>query len=108
MANPTVRPDVRLKDGPMQPVQCTACGALVTARKSSWDQTSVQWNGDALARCLERGRTPHDSDRPNRQAFVGCTALTDALREAAVAGRLDVQSGEPLKTNPDAAETGDE
>lgn len=100
----TVRPDVRLDDAPMQPVSCGACGATVTARKSSWAQTSVQWNTEALAQCLERRASHPDSDRPNRQAFPGCTALTEALREAAVRGRLDVQSDEPLRTNPDARE----
>lgn len=88
----------------MQPVGCSACGAEVLARKSSWDQTTVQWTGPALERCLERRTTeggPERSDRPNRQAFPGCRALREAVREAAVRGVLDVQSGEPLKTNPE-------
>ncbi|MCX6401481.1 MAG: hypothetical protein NTX33_16320 [Propionibacteriales bacterium] len=94
------RPDVRLEDAPMQPVDCPSCGAQVTARKSSWDQTTVQWTSPALAQCLERRRAVEESDRPNRRAFPGCPALREAVREAAVRGILDVQSGEPLKTNP--------
>lgn len=101
---PAIRPDVRLADGPMQPVTCAACAAVVTVRKSSWDQTSIQWTGDALRRCRERQATTTGSDRPNRRAFPGCAALTAAVREAAVAGDLDVQSSEPLKTNPDRPE----
>ncbi|WP_418063538.1 ferredoxin [Pimelobacter simplex] len=98
------RPDVRLATAPMQPVACGTCGAEVLARKSSWDQTTVQWDAAALAACAER-RTPNGaaapSDRPNRNAFPGCDALRASLRAAAVAGTLDVQSGEPLKTNPE-------
>lgn len=94
------RPDVRLEDAPMQPVDCAACGAQVSARKSSWDQTTVQWTSPALGQCLERRGAVEDSDRPNRRAFSGCQALREAVREAAVCGLLDVQSGEPLKSNP--------
>ncbi|MBU2698594.1 hypothetical protein [Pimelobacter sp. 30-1] len=99
------RPDVRLESAPMQPVGCGTCGAEVLARKSSWDQTTVQWNTAALARCPERRTTQGAavSDRPNRNAFPGCAALRASLRAAAVAGTLDVQSDEPLKTNPEAA-----
>ena len=32
------------RDAPMVPVACRRCGAAVLARKSSWDQTSVQWS----------------------------------------------------------------
>jgi hypothetical protein len=87
----------------MQPVSCETCGAGVTARKSSWDQTSVQWTADALERCLEHAAPVEGSGRPNRTAFAGCAALRASIREAAVRGTLDVQSDEPLKTNPDRA-----
>ena len=74
----------------------------MTARKSSWDQSTVQWTAEALARCTERSRSPEASERPNRNAFAGCAALRASIREAAVRGTLDVQSDEPLKTNPEA------
>jgi len=100
-----VRPDVRLETAPMQPVTCEACGAAVTARKSSWDQTTVQWTAAALAACAERAdRPPAATDRPNHQAFAGCGRLRDAVREAAVRGDLDVQSDEPLPRRTDAEE----
>lgn len=99
---PVVRPDVRLESAPLQPVACGACGAEVLARKSSWDQTTVQWTAEALNKCAERREPAEPSDRPNRNAFLGCGALRESLRAAAVAGRLDVQSDEPLKTNPEA------
>lgn len=82
----------------MQPVTCGACGASVFARKSSWDQTTLQWNAQALSMCLERGDIAV-SDRPNRQAFEGCSAMRAAIRAAAVTGSLDVQSDEPLLAN---------
>lgn len=94
------RPDVRLENAPMQPVACGTCGATVAARKSSWDQTTLQWTAAALAACAERRTTAVGSDRPNRNAFAGCSALTASVRAAAVAGNLDVQSDEPLPTNP--------
>lgn len=86
----------------MQPVGCGTCGATVLARKSSWDQTTLQWTAAALATCAERRTTTAGSERPNRNAFTGCSALTAAIRAAAVAGQLDVQSDEPLPTNPEA------
>lgn len=99
---PAPRPDTRLEDGPMRPVSCGTCGAQVLARKSSWDQTSIQWTAEARTRCAERA-VPHPVEpRPNRNAFPGCAALKAAVREAAVRGELEVQSHEPLKTNPEA------
>ena len=50
----SVRVDNRLDETPMMPVTCRNCGARVLARKSTWNQTSVQWNADATARCTER------------------------------------------------------
>ena len=98
-----VRPDNRLVDGPMTSVACTTCGATVEARKSSWEQTTVQWHDDAVARCLER-RASSPRPGPNGAAFPGCQALRDSIREAAVRGELAVQDGDPLPTNPDHPE----
>ncbi|MCD4532892.1 hypothetical protein LRP67_02180 [Nocardioides sp. cx-169] len=87
---PAARDDVRLEDGPMRPVGCTACGAEVTVRKSSPEQTSIQWSAAALRRCHERSASRPTSDRPNRQAFDGCAALRDTVREAAARGQVEV------------------
>jgi len=98
---PGWRPDNRLEDGPMVPVSCQACGAQVEARKSSWEQTTIQWSDDAVERCLERrASTPRPG--PNGETFAGCEALRASLREAAVRGELPIQDGEPLKENPAA------
>ncbi|MFI1567945.1 ferredoxin [Streptomyces sp. NPDC020490] len=86
-----VRPDNRLLDAPMVPVSCGACGARVEARKSSWEQTSIQWHAEALRSCAER-RAAGCGERP--ASFTGCRSLTTAIGEAAVRGRLRVQSEE--------------
>lgn len=96
------RSDVRLETAAMQPVACAACGAQVLARKSSWDQTTLQWNAEALAQCAERRTAEQASLRPNHNAFAGCSALRAAIRVAAVQGDLEVVSDEPLPTNPEA------
>lgn len=75
--------DNRLIETPMTPVRCATCGAGVLARKSSWQQTSVQWNADAVSRCRELGdTTPHGPSLP------GCERMREAIRDAAIAGRI--------------------
>lgn len=98
-----VRPDNRLADGPMTQVACLTCGAHVEARKSSWEQTSVQWHADAVERCLER-RASSPRPGPNGAAFAGCQAMRESIGQAALRGELTVQDGAPLPTNPDHPE----
>jgi hypothetical protein len=85
-----VRPDNRLADSPMVPVACRRCGASVLARKSSWNQTSVQWNAEASARCLERRDAENLAAHTARGLFLGCSALTDAIVDAVCQGDLPV------------------
>ncbi|KMO82776.1 hypothetical protein [Mycolicibacterium chlorophenolicum] len=86
----TVRPDVRLADAPMTPVVCQQCGACVEARKSSWNQTSVQWTSAAMSRCVER-RTAAQVDNPHgTPVFLACSALAEAIRRDAVSGTLAI------------------
>lgn len=75
------RPDNRLADAPMVPVMCRRCGAGVAVRKSSWNQTSVQWSAAALGRCEERC---------GPGVFFACTALTDSITDAVRRGELPV------------------
>ncbi|HEX5567009.1 MAG TPA: ferredoxin [Streptomyces sp.] len=91
------RHDDRLLDAPMQPVRCTACRARVEVRKSSWDQTSVQWNQDASRACLER-RAHLPASGPNGGIFPGCSALREAVREAAARGDITVQEPDPQES----------
>ncbi|MFF8596451.1 ferredoxin [Streptomyces sp. NPDC015220] len=82
-----VRQDNRLLEEPMAPVTCGTCGAEVEARKSSWEQTSVQWHAGALASCAERRAAAAGPGT----VFTGCRALARAIGEAAVQGRIRVQ-----------------
>ncbi|WP_406448201.1 ferredoxin [Streptomyces sp. NBC_00876] len=78
--------DNRLTDAaPMRPLACERCAAQVLVRKSSRQQTSVQWNGRAVALCAERG----GSDA----AFQGCGSLRDTIREAALRGTIALVDG---------------
>jgi hypothetical protein len=77
-----VREDNRLDEMPMMPVACRNCGARVLARKSSWNQTSVQWNADATARCAERAEAQKISVPGSRGVFLACSALRDSILAA--------------------------
>ncbi len=89
----SARTDARLVDMPMAPITCRECGARVLARKSSWNQTSVQWDACAMARCAERreaGRTTED----RRGLFLTCSALKQSIEAAVAAGELSVVRAE--------------
>ena len=74
----------------MMPVVCRSCGAQVLARKSSWIQTSVQWNADATARCAERREARKMPMPGNRGVFLMCTALSESICDAVRSGELCV------------------
>jgi hypothetical protein len=86
----TVRPDNRLADSPMVPVTCRRCGACVLARKSSWNQTSVQWNAEAQKSCLERRDAQHLAAHSARGLFLACSALSETIVDAVRTGDLSV------------------
>lgn len=85
-----VREDNRLDEMPMVPVACANCGARVLARKSSWNQTSVQWNADATARCAERADAQKIATPGSRGVFIVCSALSAAILDAVRRGDLSV------------------
>ncbi|WP_190264293.1 ferredoxin [Glutamicibacter nicotianae] len=70
----------------MQQVSCTECLAKVQVRKTAWEQTSIQWTGEALELCRERPACP--SGGMPRDQFVGCETLRAALRDATARGSL--------------------
>jgi len=86
----TLRPDNRLADVPMTPVRCSRCASRVLVRKSSWDQTSVQWDSAAVQGCIERSKAERVEDRGRTEPFLGCAALGDSIVEAARHGDLAV------------------
>jgi len=85
----TVRPDNRLADAPMVPVSCQRCTASVLVRKSTWDQTSVQWSAQASAQCLER-REAQKLAGHGYGVFLACSALRDSISMAAGKGALPI------------------
>ncbi|SPM42814.1 hypothetical protein BN973_03003, partial [Mycobacterium numidiamassiliense] len=85
-----LRQDNRLDEMPMMPVACRTCGAQVLARKSSWNQTSVQWNADATARCAERRDAEKISAHAGRAVFLVCSALSGSIFDAVRHGDLSV------------------
>ncbi|MDN5892810.1 MAG: hypothetical protein L0H93_02190 [Nocardioides sp.] len=97
----SVRPDNRLDDGPMHQVTCAACSALVQVRKSSFEQTSIQWSDDALDTCVER-RAASPRPGPNGETFSGCQSLRESIRGAVEHGDLPVQDDTPTPVNPEA------
>ena len=74
----------------MVPVQCRNCGARVLARKSSWNQASVQWNADATARCAERAEAQQISAPGSRGVFLACSALSESILDAVRHGDLSI------------------
>ncbi len=86
----TVRPDNRYADSPMVPVACRRCGACVLARKSSWNQTSVQWNAAASAQCDERRDAENLAPYSALGLFLACSALSDSIIDAVRHGDLPV------------------
>jgi hypothetical protein len=88
--NSSVREDNRLDEMPMVPVVCRNCGAHVLARKSSWNQTSVQWNAEATARCAERAEVQKVSAHADRGVFLACSALSESIADAVRHGDLSI------------------
>ena len=86
----SVRTDNRLDEMPMAPVTCRSCGARVLVRKSSWNQTSVQWNADATARCAERAEAQKMSAPGSRGVFLVCSALSESILDAVRHGDLAI------------------
>ncbi|WP_066896846.1 ferredoxin [Mycolicibacterium houstonense] len=84
-----VRQDNRLEDAPMLPVMCRRCGACVQVRKSSWNQTSVQWSAAALGHCEERC-TAAQLFGHGGGLFLACSALSGSIAAAVRSGALPV------------------
>lgn len=86
----SVPADNRLDEMAMMPVTCRSCGARVLARKSSWNQTSVQWNADATARCAERAEAQKIPAPGSRGVFLVCSALSQSIVDAVRQGELSI------------------
>ena len=95
----TVRSDNRLAEIPMRPVQCRRCTADVLVRKSSWNQTSVQWDRASMAVCAERADGQHLGANGDRPLFITCSALQEAIGDAVCHGQIPV-GGESVESDP--------
>lgn len=84
-----VRTDNRLQDLPPVPVRCSRCAAEVLVRKSSWQQTSIQWNAQAAARCPQR-RQADELDKHGGGVFLSCSDLRNSIDEAVDNGTLRI------------------
>ncbi|MDI3422183.1 ferredoxin [Streptomyces luteolus] len=81
--------DNRLTDGaPMRPVSCGQCGSRVLVRKSSWQQTSVQWNSEALRGCREHIAATSGPAAP--AGLETCHALVATIRAATLNVTIEV------------------
>ncbi|KKF02246.1 hypothetical protein [Mycolicibacterium obuense] len=85
----TVRPDNRLADAPMVSLTCRRCRADVQVRKSSWNQTSVQWTAAASQLCQERCQAAQLEPHGGR-LFLTCSALAESITSAVRSGSLSV------------------
>jgi hypothetical protein len=56
----------------------------VLVHKSSWQQTSIQWDTEATARCLER----RDWAAAAQRLFLVCSKLRDSIEAAARSGAI--------------------
>jgi hypothetical protein len=86
----TLRADNRLADAPMTTVQCERCAAGVMVRKSSWNQTSVQWNSGALAGCGERDDAARLAVYGGDGLFLECSALSASIVRAVRRGDVQI------------------
>ncbi|PND55430.1 ferredoxin [Mycobacterium sp. ENV421] len=88
-----MRRDNRLDDAPMVPVTCGRCGAGVQVRKSSWNQTSVQWSESAFSRCEERCTAAQLTGESRPGLFLACSALKASIAAGVHAGTVPVVDG---------------
>jgi hypothetical protein len=85
----SIRTDNRLLDSPLVSVSCRRCGAEVLTRKSTWQQTSIQWDAEAMASCPQR-REAEALKQHGRGLFLVCSELRDSIEDAARRGRLPI------------------
>jgi hypothetical protein len=91
----TSRPDTvadqrsYLEDG-LRELVCDGCGALVRVKKSSPQQTSVQWTTRAVRQCAEF--TARVALGETTALVETCTTLRDSIDRAVRDGRLEAHA----------------
>jgi hypothetical protein len=84
-----IHADDRLADLPMTPVECQRCHATVQVRKSSWQQTSVQWDEAGARTCPER-RSSLSAGGIREADFFTCAGLRESIAQAALSGTISL------------------
>jgi hypothetical protein len=92
--------DERLADLPMTPVECRRCHAVVRVRKSSREQTSIQWDTDGVRACRERSVPGRGGLR--EADFVTCAGLRESIAQAVRSGQVPLADG----SGPDGGASG--
>lgn len=71
------------------------CTARVLVRKSSWEQTSVQWNAASLQLChLRREAVPVERRAESTTLLLqGCEELRESISAAVARGELPILEG---------------
>jgi hypothetical protein len=98
--------DERLDDLPMMPVECARCQAVVRVRKSSWEQTSIQWDDAGVRACVERGRVNLGGVKADD--FITCAGLREAIEAGAKSGSIPLADDSPLNGGGPAGATAEE
>jgi hypothetical protein len=88
---PAVSADQRLYlDAGLRQLACHGCGALVRVKKSSPQQTSIQWTTRAVRECAEFSARVALGETT---ALVdGCTTLRETIERAVREGRLEAHA----------------
>jgi hypothetical protein len=97
-----IRPDDRFADLPMTPVECQRCHATVQVRKSSWQQTSVQWDEAGARTCPER-RSSLSRGGIRDADFFTCAGLRESIAQATLSGEIPLAEGSVPRGGPAGA-----
>ncbi|MFD1812705.1 hypothetical protein [Rhodococcus gannanensis] len=81
----------------MQPLECDACGACVRVLKHSWEHTAVQWDETSQRTCREIDTWTGREGRPGAPV-MRCESLSASIHRAALDGRIDITSEDPVPT----------
>lgn len=92
IADATARDRRHYLAGGMTEIECRGCHALVMAKKTGAHQTSVQWNDDALARCLRIAEIRAEGG--NTALLPTCPRLSASIDHAVAEGILSDESPE--------------
>ena len=74
----------------LTPVACLECLATVGVKKNSDHHTSVQWDGEARARCPEMARRRAEGRPDGRSVHPACPRLVASIEAAVRDGRIPI------------------